>query len=101
MKLASVILDIPTQALDVPYTYRVPDQQGGDDYPVCVGCAVVVPLGGRKAIGFVVELFDGDSDSFNGGTGCIYDIDKSLKSASVGKKVIDDKYMILGGEVLS
>ena len=67
MKLASVILDIPTQALDVPYTYRVPDQQGGDDYPVCVGCAVVVPLGGRKAIGFVVELFDGDSDALPGG----------------------------------
>ena len=25
--LASVILDIPTQALDTPYTYRVPDDE--------------------------------------------------------------------------
>ena len=55
MRIASVILDIPTQALDVPYTYRVPDQEEGD-YPIEVGCAVVVPFGARQVIGFVVEL---------------------------------------------
>lgn len=63
MKLASVILDIPTQALDVPYTYMVPDQDvqaDAGDYPICVGCAVVVPLGARQAVGFVVELQDCD-----------------------------------------
>lgn len=62
MKLASVILDIPAQALDAPYTYAVPDDAGGDQ-PVEVGCAVLVPLGGRRAVGFVVgieERADGD-----------------------------------------
>ena len=39
MKLASVILDIPTQALDAPYTYAVPEEAG--DQPIEVGCAVL------------------------------------------------------------
>ena len=51
MKLASVILDIPTQALDAPYTYRVPDDVTEGDYPIEVGCAVVVPLGPRQVVG--------------------------------------------------
>ena len=95
MKLASVILDIPTQALDAPYTYALPDV-GEDDavcasicgysetaslfdddglaaceegasaddapfareYPVEVGCAVLVPFGRRQAIGFVIDVFE-------------------------------------------
>ena len=65
MKLASVILDIPTQALDAPYTYSVPEtlvaeDGGASDYPVEVGCAVLVPLGPRRAVGFVVELRECD-----------------------------------------
>ena len=56
MKLASVILDIPTQALDAPYTYLVPENPLGDDFPIQVGCAVVVPLGNRHAVGFVVAI---------------------------------------------
>lgn len=88
MRLASVILDIPTQALDVPYTYAVPDDAGApaaasapadedaafgtpgtrgvcdplgavaaaDDYAVEVGCAVLVPFGHRRAVGFVVHI---------------------------------------------
>ncbi|WP_080797943.1 replication restart helicase PriA [Arabiibacter massiliensis] len=55
MKLASVILDIPTQALDAPYTYAVPDD-AGDGQLIEVGCAVLVPLGGRRAVGFVVGI---------------------------------------------
>ncbi|MBQ3106065.1 MAG: hypothetical protein IJC51_01105 [Eggerthellaceae bacterium] len=31
MKLASVILDIPTQALDAPYTYVVPEAREAAD----------------------------------------------------------------------
>lgn len=82
MRIATVILDIPTQALDAPYSYLVPDQ-GGDVAPAAlftdsdlglgdpvleelvaarhecqVGCAVLVPFGGRKAVGFVVKLRD-------------------------------------------
>ena len=72
MKLAHVILDIPTQALDAPYTYAVPeeglfaaacegagDEEGADaqcDYAVAVGAAVLVPFGHRRAIGFVVAI---------------------------------------------
>ena len=67
MKLASVILDIPTQALDTPYTYRVPDQVESGDYDISVGCAVVVPLGGRQAVGFVVELMECEPDELPGG----------------------------------
>lgn len=62
MRLASVILDIPTQALDVPYTYIVPDSAVGCDHEVAVGCAVVVPFGHRQAIGFVVGIEEYDAD---------------------------------------
>lgn len=128
MKLASVILDIPTQALDAPYTYALPATDGEDsvcafssasaqmeslfeddaltgcavdagsvdaasevdfraaersglasggaedtcglgagvddasprsrDYPVEVGCAVLVPFGRRQAVGFVIDVFE-------------------------------------------
>ena len=57
MKIAQVILDIPTQALDTPYSYAV----GGaadDEYPIEVGAVVVVPFGHRKATGFVVSIAD-------------------------------------------
>ncbi len=62
MRIASVIVDIPTQALDTPYTYRVPEDEEGD-FTIQVGCAVVVPLGHRQAVGFVIELRDCDEDS--------------------------------------
>ena len=54
MKLASVILDIPTQALDAPYTYAVPEEAG--DQPIEVGCAVLVSFGPRQAVGFVIGI---------------------------------------------
>ncbi len=62
MKLASVVLDIPTQALDAPYTYRVADQASDDEYPIVVGAAVLVPFGHRQAVGFVVSLTECDDD---------------------------------------
>ena len=88
MKLASVILDIPTQALDAPYTYALPAADGEDSVyafssasaqmeclfrddtlagsavgsgavdPVEVGCAVLVPFGRRQAVGFVIDVFE-------------------------------------------
>lgn len=62
MRLASVILDIPTQALDVPYTYVLPDDAVGGDGGVVVGCAVLVPFGHRQAIGFVVDVTEHGED---------------------------------------
>lgn len=56
MKLASVILDIPTQALDTPYTYAVPTDDESGNLPITVGCAVLVPFGGRRAVGFVIAI---------------------------------------------
>ena len=67
MKLASVILDIATQALDAPYYYRVPDQVEDGDYDIEVGCAVVVPLGSRQVVGFVISLFECEPDEIPGG----------------------------------
>ena len=58
LQTASVILDIPTQALDAPYTYALEEGCAADGEPVEVGCAVLVPLGSRKAIGFVIEVND-------------------------------------------
>ena len=69
MKLASVILDIPTHALDAPYTYLV--SEGGEGLEVEVGCAVLVPFGRRRAVGFVVALrevcLDGAGDAKGAG----------------------------------
>ncbi len=58
MKIASVIVDIPTQALDTPYSYAVSDEMlvGDGGFPAEVGCAVLVSLGGRKAVGYIVSL---------------------------------------------
>ncbi|MBR0403918.1 MAG: primosomal protein N' [Eggerthellaceae bacterium] len=67
MKLASVILDIPTQALDAPYVYLVPEEVESGDFDICVGCAVIVPLGGRKAVGFVVEMQEYTPDALPDG----------------------------------
>ncbi|MCL2889610.1 MAG: primosomal protein N' [Eggerthellaceae bacterium] len=52
MRLASVILDIPTQSLDVAYSYIVPP----DMLDLEVGCAVAVPFGYRLAVGYVIAL---------------------------------------------
>ena len=63
MQIATVIVDIPTQALDAPYSYAVPDDMavgegapGRGSFPAQVGCAVLVTLGGRKAVGYIVGL---------------------------------------------
>ena len=67
MRIASVILDIPTQALDAPYTYAVPDDAEDDAFPVEVGCAALVPFRNRQAVGFVVGLADvGEGNLPNG-----------------------------------
>lgn len=59
MKIAQVVLDIPTQALDAPYTYLVAEEKTDDlEFDVAVGCVVLVPFGGRRACGFVVAIED-------------------------------------------
>ena len=60
MKFASVILDIPTQSLECAYTYAVPEEliSGTEGVGALVGCAVLAGFGHRKAVGFVMEVFD-------------------------------------------
>ncbi len=56
MRLAQVILDIPVTALDRAYSYALPAADEAGDFPIEVGCAVLVPFGNRTAIGFVVSI---------------------------------------------
>ena len=56
MRIASVILDIPTQSLDRVFWYAVPDALEDAQ----VGCAVTVPFGNRPAIGYIVEIAERD-----------------------------------------
>lgn len=53
-RVAFVILDIPTQALDEAYAYAAPS----DMRHLKVGCAVRVPFGGRQAVGFVTKIVE-------------------------------------------
>ena len=52
---ASVLLDIPTRSLSEPFDYSIPIGMAGS---VEVGCAVLVPFGPRKAVGYVVALHE-------------------------------------------
>ncbi len=52
VKLAQVIVDVPTRQTDAPYTYLVPKSLRKI---VAVGMRVVVPFGSRKVQGFVVS----------------------------------------------
>ncbi len=61
MRLASVVLDIQTQALATPYDYLV----GEDAEQAEVGCAVLVPFGNRDAIGFILKISEVEPVSFD------------------------------------
>jgi primosomal protein N' (replication factor Y) len=52
-RVARVVIDVRTRALDEPFDYAVPDALAST---VAVGCPVLVPLGNRRAVGFVVGL---------------------------------------------
>ena len=58
MRIASVVLDISTQALDAAYTYAVSEDV--DD--AAIGCAVLVEFGRRRAIGYVMAVEEVDDD---------------------------------------
>lgn len=71
MPYASVVLDIPTRALDGVFDYEIPPELAGDAAgvalpatsdpdpepdlgPVAVGATVLVPLGNRQVVGYVM-----------------------------------------------
>ncbi len=51
--VARVVIDVRTRSLDEPFDYGVPPEFVGQ---VSIGCPVLVPLGSRRAVGFVVGL---------------------------------------------
>ena len=53
MTYAGVVLDIPTHALDGAFDYLVPDSLAGE---VAVGATVLVPLGSREVVGYVMSV---------------------------------------------
>jgi primosomal protein N' (replication factor Y) len=53
-----VLLDIPAKALESPFTYLVPPELAAE---AKVGCTVLVNLGSRPALGYVVGLSDSPS----------------------------------------
>ena len=53
MTYASVVLDIPTRAIDGAFDYALPTELAPD---VRVGSTVLVPLGNRQVVGYVVAL---------------------------------------------
>lgn len=72
MPYASVVLDIPTRALDGAFDYEIPPELAGDAAgvalpatsdpdpepdlgPVAVGATVLVPLGNRQVVGYVMS----------------------------------------------
>lgn len=58
MKTADVFVNIPVKSIARAYTYRVPDSLA----QIGAGWRVLVPFGGRKVEGFVVETHEGASE---------------------------------------
>ena len=53
MAFASIVLDIPTRALDGAYSYRIPPELAET---VAVGATVLVDFSRRAAVGYVMAL---------------------------------------------
>ncbi|MCI5775199.1 MAG: primosomal protein N' [Aerococcus sp.] len=67
-RYASVIVDVPTQQTNRPFTYEVPEELRDT---IALGMRVKVPFGVREVIGFVVGLsntatYDGELRPLNG-----------------------------------
>ena len=59
MAFASVVLDIPTRALEGAYDYAVPSELEGE---VAVGATVLVDFARRPSVGYVVRVADAPSE---------------------------------------
>ncbi len=55
MKVASVIVDVPSRQTDRPFDYWIPERWQGIIQP---GMRVTVPFGARRLQGFVVDVKD-------------------------------------------
>lgn len=91
MKLASIVLDIPTQSLDAPYTYAVSESATESAAEAEVGCCVLVPFGRRKAVGFVVGMREASEDELGGEEASGFDLAKLKGVESVLSKPYFDE----------
>lgn len=55
LSYASVVLDIPTRAIDAAYDYAVPGELAAT---ATVGATVLVPFGGRDVVGYVMDVHE-------------------------------------------
>lgn len=67
-RIARVVVDVPTRALTEPFDYTVP---AALDAAAVVGAPVIVPFGGQRVVGYVVEragtsAFDGQLRGIDG-----------------------------------
>jgi primosomal protein N' (replication factor Y) len=53
LEFARVVVDVGTRAVDRPFDYRIPEKLGSS---ALVGAPVLVPFGGRRAVGWIVGL---------------------------------------------
>ncbi|GBG94120.1 primosomal protein N' [Ligilactobacillus salitolerans] len=58
-QFAEVIVDVPTQQTDQPYTYEIPPDLVGQIQP---GMRVIVPFGTRRVLGFLVRVIEHKPD---------------------------------------
>lgn len=54
MRIAHVVVDIPSRAIDAPFDYLIPAELSG----VGVGSCVLVPFGNRPVVGYVISTDD-------------------------------------------
>ncbi len=72
MLIASVIVDVPTRAVDKPFSYFVPDTIVSG---ARIGCAVSVEFGTRPVVGYIIALHEMGIEEYE----CTYGDSKKLK----------------------
>ncbi len=76
MRVAGVVLDIPTRALDAAFTYLVPDGMDAR-----VGQCVEVPFGHRPSIGYIVDISERPISDFG---------DIAMRPKTVSRTLFDE-----------
>ena len=76
IRVADIVLDIPTQSLDCSYSYLIPEQC----MDACIGCAVLVEFGARQAVGYIVKIQEYQEHDISS---CSFDVSKLKPIVSV------------------
>ena len=49
----------------------------------------------QRVAAVLKAFFNDNTGSFQGCTGCLYNLDQSLECASVGQEIVNDEYMVI------